>query len=253
MTSLVAVAVPAAAGSSDTSATPPDLGSVAGQLQPSATPSATDSPAVASGTGSTTNGTTTPAAADTTTAPASSDPATCIQSAGSNFLGLLNCLTPTGSSNPITSIVTQLQAAAAGGGAPGVPTSAFQDLATCVQGALTGTTPSASDVIGCIKTFSGSITGSQQQLNCLTPILQGALGGVQGLVSVPPNPAPLQAELTGLQGQLTTLATCLQGSPSPTPTAGTSTSSGEATTPATTTASDPTEAVPVAATPNFTG
>ncbi len=256
-TSLVAVAVPAAAGSSDTSADP----AATAPSQPPASPNSTPSPATSPDPGSTSATTADPAAADPTTvvptqasvaAPAGSDPATCLQSAGTNFIGALNCLTPSGGSNPITSIVTQLEAASSSGGAPGISPTSFQSLASCVQGALTAKTPSASDVVGCIKTFSLSLTGAQQQLNCLSPILNGALSGVQGLAQIPPNATPLQAELTGLQAQLTALPTCLQGTAAA-PVTGTTTSSGGATTPATTTAADPTEATPVAATPNFTG
>ncbi len=60
-TSLVAVAVPAAAGSSDSSASPPDLGTITQQLQPNADP--TTSAGTSSDTGSTTAGTQQPAAA----------------------------------------------------------------------------------------------------------------------------------------------------------------------------------------------
>jgi hypothetical protein len=247
MTSLVAVAVPAAAGSSDTSATPPGLGPITGQLQPSTTP--TPSASAATGTGSSTNTTSQPAADAPTTAPASS--AGC---SPTGLAALLTCLSSAGGgTNPLTSLITQLQAAAAGGGgAPGLPTTAFQDLAGCIQRQLTSGTPDGAKIEGCFSTFAKALTGAPQA-TCLDPILQGTIAAVQDLVQKQ-DPAPLQAELTGLQGQLTTLASCLQGTANtPTPTTGTSTSSGEATTPATTTASDPTVAVPVAATPTFTG
>jgi hypothetical protein len=246
----VAVAVPAAAGSSDSAATPPDLGTVTQQLQPNADPSA--SPSTSSDTGSTTSGTQQPAAAVTTTTPAASDPATCIQGAGSNPLAILTCVTPSGVTNPLTGLVTQLQGLAGGGGAPGLSPAPFELLAACVQSNLTATPPDGTKLEKCFSTFAQSLTGAPQA-TCLDPLLQGVIGAVQDLVEKQ-DPAPLQAELTGLQGQLTTLASCLQGASTGTSTTsapastGTTTSSGGATTP-----TDPTEAVPVAATPTFTG
>ncbi len=252
-TSLVAVAVPAAAGSSDSAATPPDLGTITQQLTPDASPSPSTS--ASSDTGTTTAGTAQPAATQTTAAAAAaagSDPATCIQSAGTNLLGVLNCVTPTGGTNPLTGLIQQLQGLAAAGGGSGLPTTAFQHLATCVQDQLTAGTPDGSKIEGCFSTFAQAITGAPQA-TCLDPILQGTITAVQDLVQNQ-NPAPLQAELTSLQNQATTLASCLQGSSTGTSSSsapastGTTTSSGAATTP-----SDPTEAVPVAATPTFTG
>lgn len=249
-TSLVAVAVPAAAGSSDSSAAPPDFGTISQQLTPSASPSSSSS--TSSDTGSTTAGTNDPAATTTTTAPAGGDPAACLQSAGSNPLALLTCVTPSGGTNPLTGVVTQLQGLAAGGGAPGLSPAPFEALAACVQTNLTATPPDGTKLEKCFSTFAQSLTGAPQA-TCLDPILQGVIGAVQDLVEKQ-DPAPLQAELTGLQGQMTTLASCLQGSSTGTSSSsapastGTTSSSGAATTP-----SDPTEAVPVAATPTFTG
>lgn len=245
----MAVAVPAAAGSSDSSVSPPDLGTITQQLSPTADPS--PSASVSSDTGSTTAGTQDPAAAVTTTA-GSSDPATCIQGAGSNPLAILTCITPSGGTNPLTGLVTQLQGLAGGGGAPGLSPAPFEALAACVQSNLTATPPDGTKLEACFSTFAKSLTGAPQA-TCLDPVLQGTIGAVQDLVEKQ-DPAPLQAELTGLQGQLTTLASCLQGastgtsSTSAAASTGTTTSSGGATTP-----SDPTEAVPVAATPTFTG
>jgi hypothetical protein len=249
-TSLVAVAVPAAAGSSDSAASPPDLGTITQQVSPSTASS--PSPQASADTGSTTAGTQDPAAAVTTTTPAASDPAACIQGAGSNPLAILTCVTPSGGTNPLTGLVTQLQGLAGGGGAPGLSPAPFEVLAACVQSNLTATPPDGTKLEACFSTFAKSLTGAPQA-TCLDPILQGVIGAVQDLVEKQ-NPAPLQGELTGLQGQLTTLASCLQGAPAGTSSTsapastGTTTSSGGATTP-----SDPTEAVPVAATPTFTG
>ena len=126
----------------------------------------------------------------------------------------------------------------------------FTALAACVQAQLTKTPPDGAAIEGCFSTFAKALTGAPQA-TCLDPILQGTITAVQDLVENQ-NPTPLQNELTGLQNQLTTLASCLQGTAStPVTTTGTTTSSGGATTPATTT--DPAEAVPVSATPTFTG
>ena len=183
----------------------------------------------------------------------STDPASCIQSAGTNPLAILTCVTPAGGTNPLTGLITQLQGLAGGGGVPGLSPAPFTALASCVQAALAKTPPDGTKIEGCFSSFGSAISGAPQS-TCLDPLLQGAIGAVQDLVEKQ-DPAPLQALLTGLPATLTTLASCLQGtatstSPSPSATAstGTTTESGGATTP-----TDPTEAVPVAANPTFTG
>jgi hypothetical protein len=125
-------------------------------------------------------------------------------------------------------------------------------LAACVQTELSKSPPDGAALEGCFSTFGKAVTGAPQA-TCLDTILQGTATGVENLLTKQ-DPSALEAELTGLQNQLTGLATCLQGtpaggsSPSAPATTGTTTSSGGATTP-----TDPTEAVPVAATPTFTG
>ena len=249
-TSLVAVAIPAAAGSSDSAATPPDLGTVTSQLTP--TTGTSPSPG-ASSAGSGTSGTAQTPAAAVSSSPAATDPSACIQSAGTNPLAILNCVTPSGGTNPLTGLIAQLQGLASSGGAPGLSPAPFTALATCVQGELAKTPPDGTKIEGCFSAFGQAVSGAPQS-TCLDPLLQGAIGAVQDLVEKQ-DPAPLQAVLTGLPGTVTTLVACLQGAastPTPTPTAtvstGTTTQSGGATTP-----TDPTVAVPVAATPNFTG
>lgn len=247
-TSLVAVAIPAAAGSSDTSATSPDVGTLTQQTSPSPAPSASASPGTQ--TSATTATAADPTATPTPTATASSsDPLTCLQSAASNPLAIFNCASA-GGANPLTALVSQIQSAASGSGAPSLSPAPVEAFAACVQTNLTASPPDAAKVEGCFSTFAQTITGAQQA-KCLDPILQGVLGGLEGLVTTQ-SPTPLQTELAALQGQLTALPTCLSGTGNTPVTTGTTTSSGGATTPATTT-SDPTEAVPVAATPNFTG
>jgi len=239
------VAVPAAAGSSDTSATPPGVGTLSQQSSPSAAPSPTAS--ASTGTGSTNAGTQQPATAATTTAPDSS----CTPGSLPSFLAVLTCATQaSGGANPVTTLVTQIQGLAAGGGAPGLSPAPIEALAACVQSNLTAASPNGAKVEGCFSTFAESVTGAPQA-KCLDPLLQGALNAIQALVQNQ-NPAPLQGVLTGLPATVTTLTACLQGGTTNTPvgttSTGTTTSSGGATTP-----TDPTEAVPVAATPNFTG
>ncbi len=240
-TSLVAVAIPAAAGSSDTAATPPDLGTITSQLTPNASTSSSAAPAAS-----------TSASPSPSASASGTDPATCIQDAGTNPLAILTCVTPAGGTNPLTGLISQLQGLAGSGGAGGLPVAPFQTLATCVQTNLTAVPPDGTKIEACFSAFAQSLTGASQS-TCLDPLLQGVIGAVQDLVEKQ-NPAPLQAVLTGLPATVTTLTTCLQGSSSPTPSptatvsTGTTTQSGGATTP-----SDPTAAVPVAATPNFTG
>lgn len=241
----MAVAIPAAAGSSDTAATTPDVGTITSQLTPNA--DTTSSPAADPSTSA--SATPSPSAS----ASASTDPASCISSAGTNPLAILTCVTPTGGTDPLTGLITQLQGLASSGGAGGLPVAPFQTLATCVQGQLTAGTPDGAKIEACFSSFAAALTGASQS-TCLDPILQGTITAVQDLVQNQ-DPAPLQAELTSLQAQATELAACLQGtatttspSPSATVSTGTTTQSGGATTP-----SDPTEAVPVAADPTFTG
>lgn len=220
------------------------MGTVTGQPTPDASPSASasaDPSASAS------------ASAGPSASASSTDPASCIQAAGSNPLAILTCVTPAGGTNPLTGLITQLQGAA-GGGVPGLSPAPFTALASCVQTNLTAVPPDGTKLEACFSTFAQSLTGAPQA-TCLDPLLQGAIGAVQDLVEKQ-NPAPLQGVLTGLPATLTTLASCLSGSgtstttPTPTATAttGTTTQSGGATTP-----SDPAAAVPVASTPTFTG
>jgi hypothetical protein len=261
-TCLVAVAIPAAAGTSSTpdtsatsatSATPPGIGAVAGQLSPSSTPTPTPSPSAsaAADTGSTTAET--PAAAARSAA-APSDPAACLSSVSSNPTAVLTCLSGAGAggANPLTGLIAQLQGVAAGGGAPGLSPAPFTALAACLQGNLTTTPPDGTKLESCFSTFAEALTGAPQA-KCLDPLLQGAIGAVQALAEKQ-DPSALEAFLTGAPGTVTTLVACLQGAsspsptptPTPTPTTGTTTQSGGATT-------DPTTAVPVSATPTFTG
>ncbi len=243
-TSIVAVAIPAAAGSSDTAATPPDVGTITSQLTPNA--DTTSSPAPDASTS--TSASPSPSAS----ASASTDPASCISSAGTNPLAILTCVTPAGGTNPLTGLITQLQGLASSGGAGGLPVAPFQTLASCVQTNLTAVPPDGTKLEACFSAFAQSVSGAPQS-TCLDPLLQGAIGAVQDLVEKQ-DPAPLQAVLTGLPATLTTLASCLMPAsstsptPSPTVSTGTTTQSGGATTP-----TDPTEAVPVAANPTFTG
>ncbi|HEX4429969.1 MAG TPA: hypothetical protein VHZ96_11950 [Frankiaceae bacterium] len=240
-TCLVAVAIPAAAGSSDTAATPPDLGTVTSQLTPDASTSTSPSPDPSASAS---------ASASPSASASSTDPATCIQGAGTNPLAILTCITPTGGTNPLTGLIAQLTSLASSGGAGGLPVAPFQTLATCVQSNLTAVPPDGTKLEACFSAFALAVSGAPQS-TCLDPLLQGAIGAVQDLVEKQ-DPAPLQAVLTGLPATLTTLAACLMPaattSATPTTSTGTTTQSGGATTP-----SDPTVAVPVAATPNFTG
>lgn len=150
-------------------------------------------------------------------------------------------------------MISQITSLAGSGGAPGLPTAPLQDLATCVQTNLAAVPPDGTKLEGCFSTFGEAVTGAPQA-KCLDPLLDGAIGAIQSLL-LKQDPAALEAFLTGAQGTITNLAACLTGAgntatPTPTPTAttGTTTQSGGATTPA-----DPTEAVPVASTPTFTG
>jgi hypothetical protein len=109
----------------------------------------------------------------------------------------------------VTTLVTQIQGLAAGGGAPGLSPAPVEALAACVQTNLTAASPSGAKVEGCFSTFAQSVTGAPQA-KCLDPLLQGALNAIQDLVQSQ-NPAPLQGVLTGLPATVTTLAACLQG------------------------------------------
>jgi hypothetical protein len=246
-TSLVAVAIPAAAGSSDTAATPPDVGTITSQLTPDTSPSS-GAPAAGSDTADTAQ---TPAAAVTTTAPAGTDPATCLSTIA-NPLAALTCLSSSSGGNPLTGVISQITSLAGSGGAPGLPTAPLQALAGCVQTNLAAVPPDGTKLEACFSTFGEAVTGAPQA-KCLDPLLDGAIGAIQNLL-LKQDPAALEAFLLGAQGTITNLAACLTGaattSPSPTATVstGTTTQSGGATTP-----TDPTEAVPVAANPTFTG
>ncbi|HEX4017871.1 MAG TPA: hypothetical protein VHX15_14145 [Frankiaceae bacterium] len=238
----MAVAIPAAAGSSDSAATAPDLGTVTSQLTPDASEtsaSATPDPSASAS-----------SAAPSASASSSADPAACLSTIA-NPLAALTCLSSSAGGNPLTGVISQITSLAGSGGAPGLPTAPLQDLAACVQTNLAAVPPDGTKLEGCFSTFGEAVTGAPQA-KCLDPLLDGAIGAIQSLL-LQQDPAALEAFLLGAQGTITNLASCLTGaatSPSPTATAstGTTTQSGGATTP-----TDPTEAVAVAATPTFTG
>jgi hypothetical protein len=118
------------------------------------------------------------------------------------------------------------------------------------MGLSSGTPPDGTKIEACFSDFFKTLTGAPQA-KCLDPLLQGLIGGVQDLLEKQ-DPATLQKALTDLPDTLQAIPACLQPtasdspSPSPTPTPSTT----EASAPATT---DSTAAVPVSATPTFTG
>jgi hypothetical protein len=114
------------------------------------------------------------------------------------------------------------------------------------------TDKSAAEGEKCGSTFLGAlgIPGA----DCLDPVLQPLLTAVDSLLGGDPTKlvAAIQGLPNTLPAQLAALPTCLSpasstsSSPSPSPVVQTTSASGAATT-------DPTTAVPVSATPTFTG
>ena len=117
--------------------------------------------------------------------------------------------------------------------------------------------PDGATIEGCFTSFFKTLSG-MPQATCLDPLLQGLISSVQSLI-VEQKPDKLVAFLTDLPNTLQAIPGCLNPAPSPsatetsapavadTPTEVATTSAGEAAT------SNPAEAVPVVASPTFTG
>jgi hypothetical protein len=234
-TSLVAVAVPAYAGSSTdpgsavTGAVTP--GSTSSDASPSPSPSpSTDTSSASSKTASTNADSTNPLAALT-------PPASCTQAFGGDPTKIQQCLTDA--------------AGALGGGSPPPQAAALQTFFTCAQAALVSQSAAAGEKCGTDLFTALGIPGA----DCLDPTLQPILKALDALLKNQ-DPSQLQTVLEGLgttlPAQLQQLPACLNPTPSdsatPTPTPVESTTAASA--PAT---SDPTTAIPVSATPTFTG
>ncbi len=229
--SLIAVSVPAAFA--DTPADPTGVTDALASVSPADTSTASPSPSV------------------TPSATASPSPSASSSSSSGSGLGLgalpvaLPIPLPTGGAAGIQQLVAALN-----GVTSQVPIPGLSSLSSCVGDELAkGPAADGATIEGCFSSFFETLTGAPQS-TCLDPVIQGLISSLQDLL-VQQKPDTLVAYLQDLPNKLQALPACLNPAPSesPTPTPTTTESSGGAATEAPTT----TDAVPVVATPTFTG